>query len=157
MPPKEWQIFMANAVHSICHSFRGNNKSLTYIFKIIFSTDDQLLQTLRDFFVAGSDTTAATLRWAALFIVCNPGVQSKMRQEIERVVGSGRFPSMEDKTKLPYCEAVILETQRLGNIAPFAVPHMVKYDGRFCNSSCAIHYLIRYWIGYRKPFSVIHN
>ena len=86
---------------------------------------------MRDFFVAGSETTATTLRWAALFLVRNPEVQSKMRQEIERIVGSGRFPSMEDKPKMPYCEAVILETQRLGNIAPLSLPHSVKFDGKF--------------------------
>ena len=86
---------------------------------------------MREFFVAGSETTTTTLRWAALYLIRNPDIQTKMRQEMERIVGSGRFPSMDDKPKLPYCEAVILESQRLGNIVPNSVPHGVKYDGTF--------------------------
>ena len=99
-------------------------------------TDRQLLQTLRDFFVAGSETTATTLRWAALYLIRNRDIQIKMRQEIETVVGSGRFPSMDDKPRLPYCEAVILEAQRLGNIVPNSLPHGVKYDRKYGRKKC---------------------
>ncbi|KAK3082985.1 hypothetical protein FSP39_010875 [Pinctada imbricata] len=91
-------------------------------------TDEQLLQSLRDLFVAGSETTATTLRWAILFLVTNQNIQKKMRDEIDNVIGQNVTPSMEHKAKLPYCEAVINEVQRLGNIAPFAVPHGVRYD-----------------------------
>ena len=102
-----------------------------------------LLQTVRGFFIAGTDTTATTLRWAVLFLIRNPDVQTNMRHEIDRVVGSGRFPSMGDKDNLPYCEAVILETQRLGNIAPLSLPHGVKYDGKYV----CIFYLLLYLFG----------
>ena len=95
-----------------------------------FLSDEQLLQIVKDFFEAGSETTVSTLRWAALFLVQNPDVQTKMRAEIEGIVGNGRFPSMADKQRLPYSEAVILESQRLGNIAPFGLLHGVKYDSK---------------------------
>ena len=63
-----------------------------------------------------------------LFLITNQNVQEKMRQEIDKVIGPFRRPSMADKQNLPYCEAFITETQRLGNIAPIAIPHGVKYD-----------------------------
>ena len=58
-------------------------------------------------------------------------MQTKMRREIEEVVGSGRFPTMADKANLPYCEAVALEIQRRGNVAAQGLPRGVKYDGLF--------------------------
>lgn len=55
-------------------------------------------------------------------------IQMKMEKEIEDVVGYGRLPSMSDKPNLPYCEAVMHESLRLGNVVPFSVPHHVTND-----------------------------
>ncbi|CAC5414443.1 unnamed protein product [Mytilus coruscus] len=55
-------------------------------------------------------------------------VQHKMRQEIEDVVGSGRLPTLADKPKMKYCEAVIHETLRFGNIGPLSLPHLVSEE-----------------------------
>ena len=51
-----------------------------------------------------------------------------MWEEIDGVVGSGCLPRMCDKPKLPYCDAVVQESLRLGNILPVAVPHKVSED-----------------------------
>ena len=51
-----------------------------------------------------------------------------MRKEINDVIGISRFPSLEDKPKLPYCEAVMHETLRVGAIAPISVPHGLTSD-----------------------------
>jgi hypothetical protein len=47
-----------------------------------------------------------------------------MWKEIDNVVGVGRLPSLSDRPNLPYCEAVILESLRLGNIIPLSLPHI---------------------------------
>lgn len=54
-----------------------------------------------------------------------------MRNEINDVIGTSRFPSLEDKQNLPYCEAVIHETLRIGTIAPLSVPHGLASDLKF--------------------------
>ena len=100
------------------------------VFFLLFA-DERLLQTVRGFFIAGTETTATTLRWALLFLIRHKDVQTKMRREIEEVVGSGRFPTMADKANLPFCEAVALEIQRRGNVAAQGLPRGVKYDGLF--------------------------
>lgn len=41
-----------------------------------------------------------------------PTVQKKVQVEIDRVVGSERFPTFEDQPDLPYLHAVMLETLR---------------------------------------------
>lgn len=87
-----------------------------------------MLKIIGELFVAGTETTSTALRWFSLFMIRNPDVQDKMRKEIYDVIGSSRFPSMEDKPNLPYCEAVIHEVLRKGAIAPISVPHGLTGD-----------------------------
>ena len=61
-------------------------------------------------------------------MIRHKNVQDRMHKEIEDVVGHGRLPNMSDKPKLPYSEAVVHETLRLGNIVPFGVPYYVTED-----------------------------
>ena len=58
----------------------------------------------------------------------NQEIQKRMRKEIENTVASGRLPTLEDKPKLPYCEAVCYEVLRLGNVSPTTSPHALKHD-----------------------------
>ncbi|KAJ8297844.1 hypothetical protein KUTeg_024375 [Tegillarca granosa] len=85
--------------------------------------NEQLLRSVSDLFVAGTETTATTIRWTILYFLHYPEVQEKMRIEIEEVVGNSRFPTMDDRSQLPYCEATITEILRCANIAPLSVPH----------------------------------
>ena len=81
-----------------------------------------LINVLLDFFAAGSDTTAVTLNWAMLFMILNPDVQTKVRQELNQNIGDTKA-KMTEKCKVPYTEAVIHELQRKANIGPIAVIH----------------------------------
>lgn len=53
-----------------------------------------------------------------------------MRAEIDDVIGS-RPVSLADRDKMPISDAVLTETLRAGNIAPFALPHTASYDVTF--------------------------
>ncbi|XP_049444372.1 cytochrome P450 2J4-like [Epinephelus fuscoguttatus] len=94
------------------------------------STFDEaiLVYCLLDLFVAGSETTATTLRWAFLYMAKYPEIQAKVQAEIDRVIGQSREPSMEDRVNLPYTDAVLHEVQRMGNIAPLSLPHATNRD-----------------------------
>ncbi|SON55075.1 putative bifunctional P-450/NADPH-P450 reductase 2 [Hartmannibacter diazotrophicus] len=63
-------------------------------------------------FMAGHETTAATLTWAWYLISSAPWAEEKMLEEIARVCGD-RAPTVEDVPQLDYCRAVIEETLRL--------------------------------------------
>ncbi|XP_037079514.1 cytochrome P450 2D19-like [Pollicipes pollicipes] len=86
-------------------------------------TDWHLVILVMDLFLAGNDTTAATLRWAFCFLCNRPEVQRRLQAELDGQVGRQRLPSLSDRSRLPYVEAVLLETQRLADITPLLVMH----------------------------------
>ncbi|KAG2461515.1 CP2J2 protein, partial [Polypterus senegalus] len=52
----------------------------------------------------------------------------KVQAEIDSVLGQTHLPSMEDKVKMPYTEAVIHEIQRMGDIVPLNLFKMAVED-----------------------------
>lgn len=63
-------------------------------------------------FMAGHETTAATLTWAWYMLSRAPWIEQQIHSEIDRVCGD-RAPTIDDVDKLEWCKAVIEETLRL--------------------------------------------
>ncbi|GAB6025227.1 hypothetical protein CHUAL_010648 [Chamberlinius hualienensis] len=93
-------------------------------------TTDNLLGTLLDTFAAGVDTTNVTCLWAFLYLAFNQDIQRKVQKELDEVVGRFRMPSLDDFTKLPYTEAIIMEVHRKASLVPLAVPHRAIEDAK---------------------------
>ncbi|XP_051891138.1 cytochrome P450 2J6-like [Pristis pectinata] len=87
-----------------------------------------MIGTVIDLFGAGTETTSTTLRWALLFMMLHPDMQSQVHEEIDRVIGKDRRPTLLDREEMPFTNAVIHETQRLGNIVPNSLPHQTYRD-----------------------------
>uniref|UniRef100_A0A8C9PAX7 Cytochrome P450 n=1 Tax=Spermophilus dauricus TaxID=99837 RepID=A0A8C9PAX7_SPEDA len=98
---------------------RKNNSNSSF-------NEDYLFYIIGDLFIAGTDTTTNSLLWCLLYMSLNPDVQEKVHEEIERVIGPNRPPSLTDKAQMPYTEATIMEVQRLTVVVPLAVPHMTS-------------------------------
>ncbi|XP_056379789.1 cytochrome P450 2D15-like [Hyla sarda] len=90
--------------------------------------ETNLLMTTYDLFGAGTESTTTTLRWALLYMILYPDVQSKVQEEIDEVIGRERTPTMGDVLQMPYTNAVIHEVQRCGDVVPLAMPHMTYKD-----------------------------
>uniref|UniRef100_A0A1B6BXF9 Cytochrome P450 n=1 Tax=Clastoptera arizonana TaxID=38151 RepID=A0A1B6BXF9_9HEMI len=91
-------------------------------------TEDQLLMVCVDLFIAGAETTSNTLAFALLAMVLNPHIQQKVQSEIKSVLGSSKIPNMRDRTRMPYVEAVLLESQRYMHVVPLAGPRQTSCD-----------------------------
>ena len=55
-----------------------------------------------------------------------PDIQRRVQAEIDSVVPEGRLPSLQDRSKLVYTEAVMCEVFRWATILPFALAHAVS-------------------------------
>uniref|UniRef100_A0A3B1IMS7 Cytochrome P450 2K1-like n=1 Tax=Astyanax mexicanus TaxID=7994 RepID=A0A3B1IMS7_ASTMX len=92
--------------------------------------EENLLATVSNLFIAGTDTTSTTIRWGLQYMAKYPQIQERVQQEIDRVIGD-RQPKVQDRKNLPYTDAVIHETQRLANIVPMSLPHVTSCDVTF--------------------------
>lgn len=94
---------------------------------------------------AGSDTTAATLYGFIQAMLVWPEVQRKAQEEIDRVVGQDRLPTIDDYPNLPYIRCCIKESIRWMPTVILGVPHAALKDDSY--------------MGYRIPqgATVINN
>ena len=71
-------------------------------------------------FLAGHETTAATLIWWAWCMAANPAAQALAREEVQRAL-QGHAPSADTLASLPYLTQTIKETLRLYPAAPVLI------------------------------------
>jgi cytochrome P450 len=95
---------------------------------------------------ASYDTTSSILMVFTLAMVLYPDVQKRAQVQIDSVIGRDRLPTFEDRTSLPYIDAVLRETFRWQPVVPLGVPHATSsddvYDGYFIPKGAAITYNI---------------
>ncbi|XP_066560961.1 cytochrome P450 2C5 [Amia ocellicauda] len=87
-----------------------------------------LIYTILGLFIAGTETTSTTLRYILMLLIKYPQVQERIQQEIKAVIGAQRRPALEDRTAMPFTDAVIHESQRLLDTVPMNLPHMATQD-----------------------------
>uniref|UniRef100_A0A8C0W5W7 Cytochrome P450 n=1 Tax=Castor canadensis TaxID=51338 RepID=A0A8C0W5W7_CASCN len=91
-------------------------------------TMENLIITIWDMFSAGIDTTSTTMRYGLLLLLKHPEISARIQEEIERVIGRNRRPCMQDRSRMPYTDAVVHEIQRYVDLVPINMPHEVTKD-----------------------------
>ncbi|KAG9268172.1 cytochrome P450 1B1 [Astyanax mexicanus] len=91
-------------------------------------TKDYVEGTVTDLIGAGQDTVSTMMQWIILLLVKYPAIQAELHEQIDKVVGRDRLPSMEDKVNLACLEAFIYETMRYTSFVPVTIPHATTSD-----------------------------
>ncbi|KAE8738123.1 Cytochrome P450 CYP305 [Frankliniella occidentalis] len=92
-------------------------------------TEESLIISVLDMFIAGGESTANTLSFCLLYMALHPDKQAKLHAELDAVVGGAdKTVGLADRTRLPYTEATLTEVMRINPIAPLSVPHSNTKD-----------------------------
>lgn len=78
---------------------------------------------MQDMFIAGNETSTATILWSLVHLMSYPDIQAKIHRQIDDVIGYDRMPELNDRKQLPLIEAVLNETSRLSSVVPLSIPH----------------------------------
>ncbi|XP_055587549.1 probable cytochrome P450 304a1 [Uranotaenia lowii] len=89
---------------------------------------DQLVIGVADFLVPPLSAIPVKTCLILERLIQFPEVQQRMYNEINEVVGLNRLPTLDDRTELPYCEAVIREGLRIDTLVPSGIPHVATKD-----------------------------
>ncbi|XP_052541924.1 cytochrome P450 2J2-like [Tympanuchus pallidicinctus] len=95
----------------------GNEPKSTY-------NEENMVYSINDLFLGGSETTSTTLNWGLLCMVAYPDVQEKVQKELDAVLGPSQTICYEHRRELPYTNAVIHEIQRFSNIISIGMPRV---------------------------------
>nr|CAB3483735.1 unnamed protein product [Digitaria exilis] len=76
-------------------------------------SDADMIAVLWEMIFRGTDTVAVLMEWVLARLVLHQDVQSKVHEELDRVVGPGQTVTESDTASLVYLQAVIKEVLRL--------------------------------------------
>jgi cytochrome P450 len=102
-------------------------------------------------FMAGHETTAATLTWAFYLLAKAPWAAARLHAEVDAALG-GREPTADDVPNLPYARAIIEETLRLYPPVPI-LPRQALHATRVGDIDVAQDALVLVvpWLLHRSP------
>ncbi|KAJ7218927.1 cytochrome P450 [Mycena rebaudengoi] len=102
-----------------------------------------------EFMIGGVETTAAIMQWFSALIPAYPDIQQRAHEELDRVVGRDRPPTVEDEKaeyiNLPYCHAIMKEVERCHN--PFWLDF--TYKGQFIPMDSVV--VLNTWTMHHDP------
>ncbi|XP_052848935.1 probable cytochrome P450 305a1 [Drosophila gunungcola] len=93
--------------------------------------ETQLVMTILDFFIAGSQTTSNTINLALMVLAMRPDVQEKLFAEVTASVAaasSDAFPHLSRRESFDYMDAFIMEVQRFFHITPITGPRRALWS-----------------------------
>ncbi|XP_032747783.1 cytochrome P450 2C7 isoform X1 [Rattus rattus] len=89
---------------------------------------ENLACSIMDLLGAGTETMSSTLRYALLLLMKYPHVTVKVQEEIDRVIGRHRSPCMQDRSHMPYTDAMIHEVQNVSYFVKFEL-YLIPFKG----------------------------
>ncbi|KAF5307365.1 hypothetical protein FQR65_LT07082 [Abscondita terminalis] len=75
-------------------------------------TEKQLIWTIADYFLPSPNVIGPSLSMLWMHLCMFPEIHVRVQEEVDRVVGRSRLPTLDDRKNMPYTEAVIRESLR---------------------------------------------
>ncbi|KAF2282873.1 hypothetical protein GH714_043357 [Hevea brasiliensis] len=91
-------------------------------------SDDSIKSALMDMFIAGTDTSSATLVWTMTELIRNPYAMRRVQEEVRRVSKGKEMVQESDLPQLVYLKSVVKESLRVHPPAPLLVPRETIED-----------------------------
>ncbi|THH15228.1 hypothetical protein EW146_g5214 [Bondarzewia mesenterica] len=82
-------------------------------------------------YTASMDTTAAVASHFLLAMLFYPGIMRRAQQELDHVLGGNRLPTLADRGRLPFIDAIFEESLRWGCPMPLGLPHAAMEDDEY--------------------------
>ena len=89
--------------------------------------------SIKDFFMAGTETSRSTLSWVFLLLANYPDKQQRIREEVNEFIADDDVPNLGHRANCNYTAAFIAETMRFRYIATLGVPHKATVDMKLGN------------------------
>ncbi|XP_021961478.1 farnesoate epoxidase isoform X1 [Folsomia candida] len=87
----------------------------------------------QDLLMSSSDSSSSFLESVVLYFIAFPDIQEKIYKEILDVAPNGKVINFEDRKRMPYTQAFILETHRNARTAQNLGPRRVLWDFLYKN------------------------
>ncbi|XP_077518994.1 cytochrome P450 2J4-like [Amblyomma americanum] len=81
-----------------------------------------------NFYSASTNTVRSSILWNLYIAANDPDHQARVQREIDAVIGRHRAPGWEDRARMPFTMATVLETLRWRTISPIGIHRAAKYD-----------------------------
>ena len=94
---------------------------------------NNIQNSLKDLFGAGTETTRTILSWIFLFLANYPDKQQRIRDEINEYIADDDVPNLGHRANCNYTTAFIAETMRFRYIVTLGLPHKATVDMKLGN------------------------
>ncbi|OCB89189.1 cytochrome P450 [Sanghuangporus baumii] len=129
---------MRSRIFAMAKKLIENGKALTSMTSTLLeqNTDidgqvtheDLIARTVGTIYIAGTDTTSSVLVKFIQAMVLYPETMRQGQAELDKVIGMDTLPTMDDRPKLPYINAICKELLRYQPTAPLAIAHYTTED-----------------------------
>ncbi|KAG8926377.1 hypothetical protein FRC02_008940 [Tulasnella sp. 418] len=90
--------------------------------------DDDIRTVAGGLLLGGAVSTCGLLQWSIFLAMAHPEAQRKVQEELDRVVGPNRPPTLQDLPNLQYLRAFVKEVHRFRPPTPLGGVHRVEED-----------------------------
>ena len=90
--------------------------------------EDRLIGLFFSFAGDAVDSLPEVMVWLVLNLCAYPDVQEKVLKEVNSITETERHVALADRPRMPYAEAVVMETLRLSSFVPISEPHWTLSD-----------------------------